>query len=125
MNNNKKRVWVLTGLLIGIGLVVSVGVHFLSPAMNNLVKLVFLGMALIAFGISIGVKMKKTYVIKNKFQWRVWVIIGVIGVPFLAFVVAPLLLVPKMVVEGVLRGMTLIALGVFIGAVMKYKAEID
>ena len=120
MNNNKKSVWVLIALgVIALGVIIELqvfeSVRLLSPAM--MVKWVLIGMVLIAIGIAIGARMKKTYVINNKFQWRVWVLIE-IGVPLVAFVVAPLLLIPKMVVGGVLIGMALIALGVSIGAAM-------
>ena len=125
MDNNKRRHWVLIGIIgLLLGSQVFEGLRLLSPAM--MIKWVLIGVVLIALGIFIGVRMKKTYVIKNKFQWRVWVLIGVIGLALVVGVGAPLhLLGPKMVVEAVLMGMTLIALGISIGAVMKYKAEID
>ena len=125
MNNNKKHIWVgiTLWLVVGLDMFESVRLLSLSPAM--MVKWVLIGMVLIAIGIFIGVRMKKTYVIKNKFRWRVWVIIGIIGLGLGVSVVAPLLLIPKMVVEGILMGMTLIALGVSIGMIYKYKAEID
>ena len=59
MNNNKRRVWVLVGLLGGV-LGVFLSARFLSPAINDMVQWVLAGMVLITLGISIGARMNNT-----------------------------------------------------------------
>lgn len=69
MNNNRRRVWVLIGLIV-LGLGVFLSARLLSPAINNMVKLVLMGMTLIAIGIFIGAAITE-YSIKEK-QHQNW-----------------------------------------------------